>query len=237
MDPIGTKQFKDLIRMLAARGKTVLISSHLLADVEDVCDRVCILYGGQSRAVGPVGELLAEGNLTQLITDHLEEHTLAEVRGVLSRAGKGLRDVSVPRGKLESLFLRIVEEAQAQRVATGGALAGGRLAEFLQGPPAPPRGVIEELVAAAARPAAAAPAEPSPPAAPPPPARDQAEALLQDLVRPADGPLADAGDSAGAPRAGLAQPPPQAAPPPLPQADRDVLDALLRKTPPEQKKE
>jgi ABC-2 type transport system ATP-binding protein len=55
MDPIGTKQFKDLIRTLAARGKTVIVSSHLLADVEDVCDRVCILYGGQSRALGSIG--------------------------------------------------------------------------------------------------------------------------------------------------------------------------------------
>jgi ABC-2 type transport system ATP-binding protein len=46
LDPIGTSQIKNLILELAKRGKTVLLCSHLLADVEDVCDRIAILYGG-----------------------------------------------------------------------------------------------------------------------------------------------------------------------------------------------
>jgi ABC-2 type transport system ATP-binding protein len=52
LDPIGTRQVKDLIIELGRRGKTVLLSSHLLADVEDCVDRMVILYGGAIRAEG-----------------------------------------------------------------------------------------------------------------------------------------------------------------------------------------
>jgi len=155
MDPIGTRQIKDLIRTLAHRGKTVLLSSHLLADVEDVCDRVCVLYGGRQRQLGHVEDLLAQQERTQITTDRLDEGTL-------------LRDVTVPRDKLETLFLRIVEEAQSRRLTTGGALAGGQVAEFLRGEEEG-RQVIEQLVAEAAEPAEAPPAD----AFPPPPRQDQ----------------------------------------------------------------
>src|ERR1039458_841127 len=59
LDPIGCREVKDLIRALARRGKTVILSSHLLADVEDVCDRVVIYYGGRIQAMGSLRELLA----------------------------------------------------------------------------------------------------------------------------------------------------------------------------------
>src|SRR5512136_2706004 len=59
LDPIGCREVKDLIIALARRGKTVVLSSHLLADVEDVCDRVVILYGGRIQAMGTLRDLLA----------------------------------------------------------------------------------------------------------------------------------------------------------------------------------
>jgi len=59
MDPLGCREVKDLILALARRGKTVILSSHLLADVEDVCDRVVIYYGGKIQAAGTLKELLA----------------------------------------------------------------------------------------------------------------------------------------------------------------------------------
>jgi ABC-2 type transport system ATP-binding protein len=59
LDPIGCREVKDLIIALARRGKTVILSSHLLADVEDVCDRVVIYYGGKVQAIGTLKELLA----------------------------------------------------------------------------------------------------------------------------------------------------------------------------------
>jgi len=62
LDPIGCREVKDLILALARRGKTVILSSHLLADVEDVCDRVVIYYGGRVQAMGTLRELLAEAD-------------------------------------------------------------------------------------------------------------------------------------------------------------------------------
>ena len=152
MDPIGTRQFKDLIVALAQRGKTVILSSHLLGDVEDVCDRVCILYGGRKQALGDVDELLSEHSATQLTTDRLDEATLDRVGAVLAEAGHSLREVSAPRQKLEELFLQIVQNAQDSRVRTGGATSGTGVAEFLradgQDESAGGRAVIEGLVAA-----------------------------------------------------------------------------------------
>ncbi len=187
MDPIGTRQFKDLIRTLAGRDKTVLLSSHLLADVEDVCDRVCILYGGQQRAEGNVGDLLAQQNLTQITTEKLDEHTLERVRGVLGDQGGGIIEVTTPRDKLEALFLRIVQEAQSQRLATGGSVGGGEVAEFLRaGAETAPGGreVIEQL--ATAPPSPSGPVAEAPRAPESPGYRPPKQDVLDELVASAD---------------------------------------------------
>lgn len=182
MDPTGTRQFKDLIRMLVDRGKTVILSSHLLADVEDVCDRVCILYGGRQRALGTIDELLARRGSTQITTDHLDQSTLDRLAEVLASAGKEILEVTAPRDKLESLFLRIVAEAQAQRLVTGGATAGGEVAEFLTaGPSVEAEQLIDQLVSAAT------PAEPEITTEPQPEPPGQAiEEVIDDLVNPVD---------------------------------------------------
>ena len=215
LDPIGTRQIKDLIRTLASRGKTVLLSSHLLGDVEDVCDRVCILYGGRQRALGTMDELLARSSMTQLTTDRLDEQTLVQVRHVLASAGKNVLDVVIPRDKLESLFLRIVEEAQQQRLRTGGVEAGGELAEFLRAPVAEGMEVIQQLMGAAAEDdeTTGDNAEPAVSQAPPPPADD----VLLELVTAGDEPAASK------------TPPPNAAPQRDVdrQPDRGVIDELL----------
>ncbi len=152
MDPIGTRQFKDLIRTLAARGKTVLLSSHLLADVEDICDRVCILYGGRKRDQGTLHDLLGQGDKTQIITDRLDERTLEVIEQALASSGRNLIEVTTPRDKLESLFLRIVSQAQQQHLSTAGSVGGGEVAEFLRtGASVEGKQVIERLVAAAGR--------------------------------------------------------------------------------------
>ncbi len=69
LDPISTKEVKTLVKSLAARGMTVLMTSHLLADAEDVCDRVAILNHGQ---------IVAEGRVSELGSS-LEEFFLAKV--------------------------------------------------------------------------------------------------------------------------------------------------------------
>lgn len=69
LDPISTKEVKTLIRALAANGMTILMTSHLLADAEDICDRVMIVNHGRS---------VAEGRVSELGTS-LEEFFLAKV--------------------------------------------------------------------------------------------------------------------------------------------------------------
>lgn len=135
LDPIGTRQVKDLIVELGRRGKTVLLSSHLLADVEDVVDRMVVLYGGRIRKHGDCEELLETQDRTTIETDTLDEATLAEIDALIRRRSGGTKSVqrvSHPRQKLEDLFLQIVEEAQAERLETAGAMAGGATAGFLR---------------------------------------------------------------------------------------------------------
>ncbi len=150
LDPIGARQIKDVIQNLGKKGKTILLSSHMLADVEDVCDRVTILYGGQQRAVGDIDELLRERNVTQITVPQLNEGTIRQVRDVIQRLEKkDIMEVSNPRVKLEDFFLRIVEEAQAANIQTSGARQGGKMPDFLQAPAVTEsQTIVESLVSA-----------------------------------------------------------------------------------------
>jgi ABC-2 type transport system ATP-binding protein len=137
MDPVGARQIKDLISTLARRGKTVLLCSHLLADVEDLCDRVAIMFGGKVRAEGTCADLLEQGDATLLQTAALPDPVLGEVREVLRRHDLPLTRVERPRRSLESLFIEIVERARAEGLRTSGAGAGGPVAGFLAPADAP----------------------------------------------------------------------------------------------------
>src|SRR3989441_9072705 len=66
LDPIGTREMKDLILSLKAQGKTVLLCSHLLADVQDVCDRITILFRGKMQTLGQVRDLIQVKDVTQI---------------------------------------------------------------------------------------------------------------------------------------------------------------------------
>lgn len=167
LDPIGTRQVKDLIIALGQRGKTILLSSHLLADVEDCVDRLVILYGGQIRAEGTCDDLLVAQSKTTIETDALDDQTIAEIDKVIrnrSHGERAINRVSKPRQSLESLFLDIVEKAKAENLTTSGATAGGQTAAFLQQPESG-EALIESLlnpVAPAPGPAAAPDAAPAP---------------------------------------------------------------------------
>jgi len=131
LDPIGTRQIKDLIRQLVDRGKTVVLCSHLLADVEDVTDRVAIMFGGKIRKDGAIDDLLTESNTTSIKASDLNEADLEAIEQALAQRHKHIEGVEHPRQKLESLFLQIVHQAQQEGAATSGAGSGGRIAEFL----------------------------------------------------------------------------------------------------------
>jgi ABC-2 type transport system ATP-binding protein len=217
LDPIGTRQIKDVIRELARMGKTILLSSHLLADVEDVCDRVTILYGGQQRKAGDISQLLTRENLTQITTEKISEDTVHQVRDLIRRLeGKEILNVTAPSDKLEDLFLRIVREAQAKNLRTSGVRAAGALPSFLGTTVGEDRAMIASLVEAA-RPASAGPERVPvrpPAAAVPPPSKEVIEQLLRQPEAPAARPAP--------------APPVPAAPRDQVEADRTVIEGLLK---------
>lgn len=132
LDPIGTRQVKDLLLDLRRRGKTILLSSHLLADVEDVCDRMVVLYGGKIRAEGTANELLSDTQRTTISSARLKPETIEKVDALLRKEeGIAIEHVDSPRQKLEDLFIQIVERARAEQTATSGANQGGKTATFL----------------------------------------------------------------------------------------------------------
>ena len=124
LDPIGTRQVKELLIELRGRGKTILLSSHLLGDVQDVCDDMIMLYGGRIQARGTVDELLADTNHTLIKAPRLEPAVIDKVEHVLREAGVAIESIETPRQRLEDLFMTIVEEARAAQMATSGATSG-----------------------------------------------------------------------------------------------------------------
>ncbi|MEZ6145883.1 MAG: hypothetical protein R3B91_10810 [Planctomycetaceae bacterium] len=114
LDPLGTRDMKDMILKLRDEGKTVVMCSHLLADVQDVCDRIAILYGGELKVMGSVSELLQAQDETQMLTTHLSDEALAEVEAVLAKHQAKMMKVDHPKTTLEDLFLRTIQESQAR---------------------------------------------------------------------------------------------------------------------------
>lgn len=135
LDPIGAHEIKELIRTLKARGKTIFLCSHLLGDVEEVCDRICILYGGRSRSMGEVKELLTEGEVTEIRTPRLPEPVVRKLQQIiLEYHGDESRvQIGSPSRRLEEFFLDVVHQARRERLTTAGAEAGTAAADFLAG--------------------------------------------------------------------------------------------------------
>jgi ABC-2 type transport system ATP-binding protein len=110
LDPIGTREMKDLILSLKAQGKTVLLCSHLLADVQDVCDRITILFRGKMQTLGPVRDLLQVQDVTQIEAQGMTPQQLEELKLYLARNGLSNAKVTHPTTTLEDLFVRIVRD-------------------------------------------------------------------------------------------------------------------------------
>ncbi len=211
LDPIGTRQVKDLIIEMGKRGKTVLLSSHLLADVEDVCDRMVMLYGGKIRAQGTVDELLSDTERTVIYTSRLAPETISKVEKVIEQAeGKCIDKVEVPRQRLEHYFMELVEQARQEEVSTSGVIHGGETADFLRAEDARGDELIETLLSeeeqvAPAREVAQASAATSPPV------QEQRDEVLADLLQ--EEPVLAATS--------------RTAPPPAPETPKDVDDSVI----------
>lgn len=112
LDPLGNRDMKDLILDLKKQGKTVLMCSHLLADVQDVCDRIAILYGGELKVMGRVDELLKAQDETQILSSKLSDAAIRDVEAVLKKHGANMLKVDQPTANLEDLFLKTVQESR-----------------------------------------------------------------------------------------------------------------------------
>jgi ABC-2 type transport system ATP-binding protein len=160
LDPIGCREVKDLIIALARRGKTVILSSHLLADVQDVCDRVVIYYGGKVQAMGPLKDLLATPDAIQITTPALSRQTMERVLETIRHDVTADKvKIDTPTQNLESYFLEVVQNARKAAAETSGATSGARVAAYLRGEAeAKPAGdrILERLTAP--QPAASKPA-------------------------------------------------------------------------------
>ncbi len=144
MDPIGTRQMKDLIKLLAERGKTILLCSHLLADVEDVCDRISILYGGKMQTEGQVRSLLQHTEQRQILTGSIPDSAIEKIKQIVAEHSSEC-EVTHPVDKLEDFFVRTVSRAREQKSPTSGAVDTQRLDKFLAAV-SPQSKVLEKLV-------------------------------------------------------------------------------------------
>ncbi|HOW64948.1 MAG TPA: ABC transporter ATP-binding protein [Candidatus Paceibacterota bacterium] len=134
LDPIGCREVKDLIIALARRGKTVILSSHLLADVEDVCDRVVIYYGGHIQAMGALQDLLATPDAIRMTMPILKRETLDQVlKTIRAEVAEDRIKIDTPSQNLESYFLGVVQKARQSEMETSGATSGHQVAAYLRG--------------------------------------------------------------------------------------------------------
>ncbi|NBO92306.1 MAG: ABC transporter ATP-binding protein [Planctomycetia bacterium] len=115
LDPLGARWMKNLIVELRQQGKTVIMCSHRLEDVQDVCDRIAILSEGELQAYGSVKTLLQDTNRVELRASNvgLSPALERDLRAVLEKHGGKLDTIGHPTSTLEDYFLRIVEESKA----------------------------------------------------------------------------------------------------------------------------
>ena len=112
LDPIHTHEMKHLIRDLQKKGKTILMCSHLLADVQDVCDRIAILHQGELKELGRVDNLLKVRDVTEIRASGLRPEAEAEIREVICRHQGTVQSLGNPTTTLEELFVRVIEESE-----------------------------------------------------------------------------------------------------------------------------
>jgi ABC-2 type transport system ATP-binding protein len=147
LDPAGIRDIRDMVRELGESGVTVLLSSHILAEVQQVCHSVSIIGNGKMVASGRVDELIGDNTLAVArvwvadpveATRHLEQARYRVVRDgdhlnvegfehpeditrVLAQNGLFVRELAPVRGDLESVFLQLTRGAELSRYHDGGA--------------------------------------------------------------------------------------------------------------------
>jgi len=128
LDPIGCREVKDLIQFLSSQDKSIIMSSHLLSDVQDVCDYAMILYGGKVCAEGRMSELLKVSELTTVTFPSENEEVLQTLNKSVPKADI---KISNPTQSLEDLFLNVISGA-SKDIESSGAHSGTGSADYLK---------------------------------------------------------------------------------------------------------
>jgi ABC-2 type transport system ATP-binding protein len=112
VDPLGSAAIAEIVRELKRRGKTILLSSHLLAQIEGLCDRVAILHRGKLVREGRVDDLVEEKDAESLVVQGLSAEGRAAVEAEIKAQGGQLARVEKPRLSLDAYFLKEVHERE-----------------------------------------------------------------------------------------------------------------------------
>ena len=116
VDPVGSRQIRDLIVSLKDRGVTVFLCSHLLEQVQEVCDHVGIIFQGKLVNEGKLEELIAIEDQTEVIIRDADESTLAEINTIIGKSENAeLIRMGKPRTTLERLFLNEAKKSNEQK--------------------------------------------------------------------------------------------------------------------------
>lgn len=110
VDPVGSRLIRDLIFQLKSQGVTVFLCSHLLEQVQEVCDTVGIIFNGKMVQQGSLSELTSVDSHTELLVEDMNEATLAKVRELIEHDGGKLISSGAPRKSLENLFIEIAND-------------------------------------------------------------------------------------------------------------------------------
>jgi ABC-2 type transport system ATP-binding protein len=108
LDPIGTRQVREMMLDLKDRGKTILLSSHLLGEIEHVCDRIAILYQGRVLKEDRVENILQVTNKIQIILQKKDEVQIQQLKTNLEQLGMTVESIGHPRKTLENTFLETI---------------------------------------------------------------------------------------------------------------------------------
>src|SRR6266446_5414191 len=117
VDPAGSREIRDLILDLKSRGITVLLSSHLLAQAQEICDRVGILAGGVLVREGHLQELIAIENQTELVIADASAQLVDEIESVINRSNAKLIERRKSTTTLERLFLQATSKKDEARMS------------------------------------------------------------------------------------------------------------------------
>ena len=111
VDPLGSRDIRNIIENLKGRGMTVFLCSHLLEQVQEVCDRVGVIFKGLLIAEGSVNELTRDSDKQEILLEHASPELMERLKEMVKEDGRAVwLEDGHPRNSLESVFLKSLLE-------------------------------------------------------------------------------------------------------------------------------